>query len=109
MPGRDGPLVIGAIQTAAKIPLTTVPGLPRRAEFQVLLQTMLKAALGSAIATPQRATSSPLPMRPSGTCLRNDSLSARNSASGIPDLSKPGVSTGPDAIALTRIPWGANS
>src|SRR5260370_21798542 len=65
--------------------------------------------LGSAIATTQRATSSLLPMRPSGTCLRNASFTAGNSAGGISDFSKPGVSTGPGPIALTRIPYGASS
>ena len=68
-----------------------------------------QVAPGSASATTQRATSSLVPMRPSGTCSLNDSFTFGRSAAGTSDLSKPGVSTGPGAIALTRMPAGASS
>src|SRR5439155_1094277 len=56
------------------------------------------------MATTQRATSSLLPMRPSGTCFTKASLTAGSAAGGMPDLSKPGVSTGPGATAaLTSV------
>ena len=67
--------------------------------FRPALQRLMPRIL----AVPEEA------IRPSGTCDVNCCFTTGTISAGIGSLAKPGVSVGPGAIALTRIPCGASS